>query len=144
MKDRDPPSLAIRLLGPPLFIVGALATLFWFGSSAVDLLNNLGEKIVKVDKGSFYLFGVGFGLAILSFVLVFELWYGKPLNKKLTRVCAQMSVASIVALLVLPQVLHFAVDKYLISRGFSVCEKASQQWLFVSEIVYVDAADGCR
>ena len=95
------------------------------------------------DKGSFYLLGVGLGMATLAFVVVYEFWFGRPLTEQLTKVCNRLAVLSIVLLLIVPQAVHYLTDNYLLNRGYSVCSEGSSQWLFVSEILYVDNGQAC-
>lgn len=143
MEDREPPSLTVRLAGPLVFIVGSIGALFWFGFSVFVLLENLNNEIVSFDKGAFYMLGVGLGSATLSFVLIYEFWHGKPLTKRLNILCTKLAFFSIILLLLTPQAIHLLTGNYLENRGLTLCEQASSQWLFVSEIVYVDDDSGC-
>ncbi len=145
MESRDTPSLAIRFAGPLIFIISAASALFWFGYRFFDLINQLDltAGVLTFDKGAFYMLGVGLGLATLSFVLVYELWYGSHLTKRLTRICTRLAFVSILLLLVFPQAIHFLTDSYLENKGFFICEQASSQWLFVAEIVYVNGEHDC-
>ena len=137
------PSIIIRLLGPLIFLAGAVSSLFWFGYSLTTLFANIDSEIVLFDKGACYLFGAGLGLSILTFVLVYEFWYGKPLSDKLSKMCTRLAFLSIVVLLVLPHVCHYITGNYLGSKGYIVCEKASTQWLFTKEIVYINETQDC-
>jgi len=143
MEEREPPSLAVRFAGPLVFIVGGIGALFWFGFSLSTLIISINGELVKFDKGAFYMLGVGLGLATLSFVLVYELWFGKSLTEQLTKVCTRLAFASIALLLLVPQVAHVLTDNYLKNRDFIVCHKASRQWLFVSEVIYVNGNLRC-
>lgn len=143
MENKDSPSWVIRFIGPVFFILGALASLFWFAYSIDVLLNELSLETVMVDKGSFYMLGVGVGLATLAFVVVYEFWFNKTLSEKLTKVCNRLAVLSIVLLLLLPQVLHYITDSYLTKNGYTICAEESSQWLFVSEMLYVQNMQEC-
>ena len=143
METTASPSWAIRFFGPVLFILGALAALSWFGYSTYTLVENLSSKSVMFDKGSFYLLGVGLGMATLAFVVVYEFWFGRPLTEQLTKVCNRLALLSIVLLLIVPQAVHYLTDNYLLNRGYSVCSEGSSQWLFVSEILYVENGRVC-
>ena len=99
---------------------------------------------VSFDKGAFYLLGVGFGLATLSFVLIYELWFGKTLPRDLANVCTRLAYVSIAILLVLPPIAHMLTEDYVEQRGLSVCEEASTQWLFARTILYLDSRHECR
>jgi hypothetical protein len=143
MEDQDPPSWAIRVFGPVLFLIGAIAALLWFGYSLYALVDSLSSKSIMLDKGSFYLLGVGLGMSTLAFVVVYEFWYGKHLTDKLTKVCNRLAYTSIALLLIVPQAFHYIADSYLTEKGYSVCVDGSSQWLFVSEILYVDNMQMC-
>ncbi len=145
MENRDTPSLAIRFAGPLIFIISSTSALFWFGYRFFDLFNKLDStaEVLKFDKGAFYMLGVGLGLAILSFVLVYEFWHGNSLTKKLTKTCTWLALFSVLLLLFFPQAMHFWTDNYLEEKGFFICEQASSQWLFVTEIVYVSGEHDC-
>ena len=82
MEDREKPSWAMRIFGPLLFIVGALGALVWFFYRIYSLLLGMSEDVVVVDKGSFYMLGVGVGLLALSIAGILETWFLKTLTKK--------------------------------------------------------------
>ncbi len=143
MDNREPPSLAIRIFGPLLFLIGTVGTLGWFVYSLVFLYRNLNAEIVLIDKGLYYFLGTGLGLSVLTFVLIYELWYGKPLSRKLTKIFTYLALISIAILLVFPHTLHFLADSHLRKNGYSICSQASSQWLFVREIVYTQEKQEC-
>ena len=143
MNDQDLPSLATRIVGPIVFLIGATAALFWFGYNLYILLANLNAGTVYFDKGAFYMLGVGMGMATLAFVLAYEFWYGKTLPTNITRLCSKLAYASILLLFITPHAMHFFTGSYLANRGLTVCEEASSQWLFVSEIFYISDERNC-
>ncbi len=93
--------------------------------------------IVLFDKGSYYTLGIGIGLLSLTFVTIKEFWGGKPITNKQNRMLTTLAIAGVVLLFLMPHMTHFITDKHLEKHGYIVCEEASQQWLFVRDIVYI-------
>lgn len=145
MESQIQPSLLNRIITPILFVLGGFSALYWFISSIYLLSISIGytDDIVLVNKGSFYLLGVGIGMLGLAFIVIWEQWLVKPLNKRITTIFSSLAIASITLLLVLPHAIHYLVDDYLIAKDYSVCEKASHQWLFVQDIVYIKDTMEC-
>lgn len=142
MDSRPQASLLNRILTPSVFLLAGLAALFWFSYRLYMLISGNGAVIV-VDKGSYYMLGVGLGLLDLAFVIIWEQWLLRSLNKKMTAIFSRVAIASIVLLLAAPQIIHYWADKQLTANGYSICEAASRQWLFVRDIVYVQPSTGC-
>ncbi len=143
METRDPPSLLNRIIGPPLFLVGGISATLWFFYRLIFLLQNLSAPIVLFDKGSYYMLGVGIGLLSLGLVAAIEFWGGKPITSKQNFIFSRLAISGVILLFVVPHVAHFAADKYLKRHGYSVCEEASHQWLFVRDIVYIADSIEC-
>ena len=137
METRDPPSTLNRVIGPPLFFFGGISATVWFFCRAIFLLQNLSAPMVLFDKGSYYMLGVGIGLLSLGFVTAIEFWCGKPITSRQNIIFSRLAISGVILLFVVPHVAHFAADKYLNRHGYTVCEEASHQWLFVRDIVYV-------
>lgn len=143
METRDPPSLFNKVVGPPLFLAGGFAASLWFFYRVIFLIQNISEPSIVFDKGSYYMLGVGVGLLSLGFVTAIEFWGGKPITNKQNAVFSKLVMSGIVLLFVVPHATHFTVDKYLENHGYSVCEEASNQWLFVRDIVYIQPSIEC-
>ena len=117
--------------------------MYWFVLSIYILSKGSTDGIVLVNKGSYYLLGVGIGMLDLAFVVIWEQWLVKPLNKRITTIFSGFAIASIVLLLVLPHAIHYFVDNSLKAKNYSVCKEASHQWLFVEDIVYTKGTIEC-
>lgn len=143
METRDPPSLLNRVITPPLTFLSGIFAVLWFAYRVIFLLQNISEPVILFDKGSYYMLGVGVALLSLSFVAIIEFWGGKPITSKQNIIFSRLAISGVALLFVVPHVAHFAVDKYLERSGYSVCEEASHQWLFVRDIVYVQASVVC-
>lgn len=143
MENREKPSWGIRVFGPLIFIVGGLAALIWFFYRVFRLIHHGLSDIVVFDKGSFYMLGVGVGMSVLAAALVQEGWFDRVLTPKQTKYFTRLLVISLVLLVTIPHLVHFSADMVLKSEGYSVCEPASHQWLFVRDIVYISGATHC-
>jgi len=143
MEGQEKPSLFNRIVTPILFLLGGLLSLLWFIYRIYMLVKGSGDEIVLIDKGSYYMLGVGIGMLALAFVVIWEQWLVKPLTKRVTTIFSRLAVASIVFLLALPHVVHYVAGEYLEASGYSFCEEASHQWLFVRNIVYIQSSVEC-
>ena len=101
------------------------------------------SEIELFDKGSFYMLGVGMGLLVLGLVTIIEFWGGNPITTKQNIIFTRLAILAVALMFVVPHVAHFSADRYLEEQGYSVCEEASHQWLFVSNIVYVADSVEC-
>lgn len=143
METRVPPSLLNRIIGPPLFLAGGFAAAFWFFYRIVCLLEDLSSPVILFDKGSYYMLGVGLGLLSLGIGLAKEFWGGNPLTAKQADIISKLGIAGVVLIFIIPHISHFSADYYLKNQGYSVCEEASHQWLFVRDIVYIQPTVEC-
>jgi hypothetical protein len=139
MDERDRPSMGVRLVTPGVLITLALGSLIWFIMNTIGLVGQLLSKpdSIILNKGIFYMLGVGLGLGTLAFVVVYEYWLDKPLSETLTSICTKSGITGVVVMLLLPQAVHFVTDEYLTNLNYSICDSASRQWLLSREIVYV-------
>ena len=144
MENRVKSSRLNRTLTPIVFLLGGSCALIWFIYRVCILFQGSDNNIVLIDKGSYYMFGIGIGMLDLSFIVIWEQWLAKPLSKKVTKIFYRLAVLSIVLLLALPHVIHYLVNVHLKSKGYSVCEDASHQWLFVRDIVYIQESLECN
>lgn len=143
MKDREKPSLAIRIIGALLFIAGSCAALFWFFYRVVILVSTSQLEVVVFDKGSFYMLGVGVGMSVLAFTAIQEGWVGKVLSKRQAAILTRIAIVSLALIFIVPNLFHYITDTYFSNEGYSVCEEASSQWLFVRDIVYIQDTIEC-
>jgi hypothetical protein len=143
MEDREKPSWAIRTFGPIPIILGSISALIWFFYRVFLFLEGISSEIVIIEKGSFYMLGVGVGLLALAFVCVQEFWVGKLLTKEQSSFMTKLAIIGVVLTFTVPQLVHFASNSFLQKKGYSVCEEASQQWLFVRNIVYIKETIEC-
>ena len=143
MEYRTQPSLINRIVTPIVFLVGGLSALSWFVYRIFMLIRGSDDSVVLVDKGSYYMLGVGMGMLDIAFVIIWEQWLVKRLSKKVTTIFSRLALTSVVLLLAIPHVIHYSADYYFINRSYSVCEEASHQWLFIRDIVYIHDSIVC-
>ncbi|HWV16764.1 MAG TPA: hypothetical protein VN030_15145 [Cellvibrio sp.] len=143
MNNRPQASLVNRILTPSVFLLAGIAALVWFSYRLYVLLYNADAAVILVDKGSYYMLGVGLGLLDLALVIIWEQWLLRSLNRKSTAIFSRVAIGSVVLLLAVPQAIHYWADRQLTAKGYSVCEAASHQWLFVQDIVYIQALTEC-
>jgi len=143
MKDREKPSWAIRIFGPMLIIFISFGAMTVFFYRVFLLFHGISSEIVIIEKGSFYLFGVGAGALPLALVCVQEFWIGKLLSRKQARILTRMAIGGVIIMFTLPHLMHFSLDYFLKKEGYSVCKEASHQWLHVRNIVYTQDPAEC-
>lgn len=143
MDDREKPSLGVRIFAPLFFISGSLSALLWFFFRVFDIFFGSLSKIEVFDKGSFYMLGVGIGILILAIVTVQEGWLGKPLSKRQSTHLTKAAFIAIAFIFTVPHIVHYSANKYLLEKGYAVCDEAAHQWLFVRDIVYIQPPVEC-
>jgi len=144
MESREKPSWGIRIFAPLFFISGAIAALLWFFYRISNIFIGTLSEIVVFDKGSFYMLGVGVGMLILSVVTVQEGWLDKPLSKIQSAYLTKGAFIGIALIFTVPHLVHYFANGYLLKQGYTVCEEASHQWLFVRDIVYIADSIECN
>lgn len=144
METHTPPSLFNKIIGPTLFLVGGFSALIWFFYRIIFLIQNLSEPFILFDKGSYYMLGVGIGLLSLGFVTAIEFWGKKPITTKQSTIFSRLTISAIILAFLVPHTAHFTTDYYLEKQGYSVCEEASSQWLFIRDIAYIQSSVECN
>lgn len=121
-----------------IFFLVVLGSFGWFGYSLVSTVVSIAthEESAVIDKGSYYLFGVGLGLAALLVDGIAANLLHKPLSPSGLRMVSRLVVFSLVLTFVLPQVLHYSIASWLRASGYTHCEGQSSTWLHVSTIEY--------
>jgi hypothetical protein len=145
MEDRDQPSMLLRYSAPLVFMAMASGAFVWFVFEAIGTAQQLfsAPDVIYLNKGVFYMLGVGIGLAVLSFVLVYEYWLGKILTTNLTVACTRICFAGVVVMFLLPHIVHSSIDYYLKNKGYEICHQVSHQWRRSRTIVYVVNMEIC-
>ena len=146
IEDRDRPSTIVRIITPVICAFIGIPTLFWFCVTLNILTGQLltSSSIVVFHKGAFYLLGSGIGALTLAYFVGYEYWLDKVLPKRLNILCTKMLLISIAVMILLPQVSHFFLNRYLANNNYTVCREASRQWLHDRTIVYLDSIENCH
>lgn len=96
MEGQEKPSLLNRIVTPILFLLGGLSALLWFIYRIYMLIKDSADDVVLIDRGSYYMLGVGIGMLDLAFMVIWEQWLVKPLTKRVTKIFSRLAVASVV------------------------------------------------
>jgi len=135
----DPePSIWYVLIIGIIFCVVGIGSLVFAGLFLIELLNDLSiqSDLIKFNKGSFYMFGVGMGLLTIVVWSFLSRMYNKNLPEKLSKVFYVVFIGSLLLTFALPQIAHLAVDNYLKGQNYQICEDKSHRWLLAVTIVY--------
>lgn len=143
MDKGDSPSLVDRIITPLFLLALGASAAVWFIYRAFSLIGYGSSAVVTFDKGSCYLFGTSISLLTLTYMIIREFWLRRPLTTEQSTFFSRIAISGVALMFVFPHVAHFAVDKYFKAHGYTVCEEASHQWLFMRDIVYVEASVAC-
>lgn len=143
MENSVKPSLLNRILTPIIMLLSGVAAMAWFFYRIYFLIFGNFESVVLIDKGSYYMLGVGLGFLSLAYVIIWEQWFLKPVDKTVTSIFSWMAGSGVVLIFSLPHIIHYLADYSLTSSGYIVCQDASHQWLFIRDIVYIKDSVEC-
>lgn len=143
MEDRVRPGIAARIFGPLIFVVGTPVALYVFLFQGFQLIAHWRDQALLFDKGAFYLLGVGLGMLSLAIATIQEGWFDRTLSQKKSTLLTRLALVGIALIPIAPNAAHFVINQMLTSDGYVVCEKASHQWRFVRDIVYIKPSVEC-
>lgn len=89
------------------------------------------------------MFGVGIGLAVLSFAIFYEGILKRELTKKITSIITKSAIAGIALMFLLPYLIQQPVNKQLADKNYINCVQASYQWLLYENLVYAKNTSIC-
>jgi len=129
------PAAALILLA---FAAVAMACVVLPVISFIQLFGQIsgGMDSILINKGVFYLLGVGVALSFLMVDGVYNTLVRRPIPRKLRKIVNVAAFSGLALMLILPQAVHYVSASALDKRGYEVCQSASSQWLFVRDIVY--------
>lgn len=132
------PSLQTKILSFSFFLTLTVSALAWFCHSAYTLLSqsNQNAPIVAFDKGSMYMLGIGLVLLLLTTNGVMHGILGKELTEKVASSYKYGIVASLILMVVLPQLTHFIVNRHFKNADYVVCNEVSYRWMLYSKYYY--------
>ncbi len=143
MEKAGSPSLIDRI-GTPLFLLllGGSA-MVWFVFEVYSMFSHGLSPVITFYKGACYMLGVSIASLSFTLMIVKEFWFLRPLTKKQNTYYSRVVISGVVLMFVFPHLAHYAADRYFTAHGYTVCEDASRQWLFMRDIVYIDQSVEC-
>lgn len=145
MDGEDKAPFWVRVLIGIVFFILATFCFAWFIYSAVGLiiaLNTL-PSVIEYYKSTMYLLGVSIGLFFMFAGIVLQGLLEKDLSKKTESLLARGMIAGVVIMFVLPQIVHYTVNKMIPMDRYIVCEEMSHQWMMHKYVVYTDNQATC-
>ena len=140
MEITDPPKPSVWFtLGFIIaFSVMGFAALYYAVIVSIQMLTDIINQgaWITFEKGAFYLFGVGGGLLIIVFNIVYSGIFKKELSDFIHVLLTRLLIGFVVLTFALPQIVHFSVANYLEDEGYLICREKSHRWLHVVTIVY--------
>ena len=145
MPESDAPTALGRYGGFLVFFTMTVGSLAWATWSIFDIYNQISSasEVIYFDKGALYMFGVGVGLAVLSFAIFYEGILERELTKKISGIMTKSAIAGIALMFLLPYLIHQPVNKQLTQKKYIICEPASYQWLLYENLAYTKNASIC-
>lgn len=113
----------------------------WPILTMLDMLETISQRadFITFDKGAYYLFGGGLFFIILSVGAAISFKVKNISPKKYASVYGTLLLTSLALVFIIPHVVHLMVDENMASKGYSLCEAKSTQWLHARTIVYAKA-----
>jgi len=113
--------------------------------SFVEMVSAIAKRAtsITIDKGVYYLFGVGLAFSFLIVDGVYNTVLRRPIGKAAARLVNRIAIAGLILIVVLPNIIHLATAHYLENSEYQFCQVQSSQWLFLRDIVYTHG-DSCR
>lgn len=135
----------VRYLGAAIFSIGTAFTFWVFFSHLVSFLNELSDNanIIYFNRGVIRLFGASVILLALTSHMIAEIIKTNPPGKRFTQWVTRIALAGLAALLILPHIVHYPIERMLFDRGYKICEPKSHQWLANKTIAYANSVDAC-
>lgn len=94
------------------------------------------QPIVNINKGVYYLFGVGIAFLALLVDGVNNAILRRKISQKLAKYISRIALGGMAVMVLLPALVHYPVADSLERVGYAICPEQSSQWLFVRTIVY--------
>jgi hypothetical protein len=145
MTETENTPLWIRCFAVFCFALGGIVALVWLFISITDLYNQVivNPGVVYFEKGVLYALGAGIFMVVAAFGGIYRGLLKLPHTNKVEKRFTVSLITSIVILFVFPHIFHYFFEHFIVSKGYSICEQASYQWLHYREIVYTLTEDIC-
>lgn len=140
-----PASRPVAVLILSIFLAVAVVCMLLPVASFLKMVGQISgtADAVLINKGVFYLFGVGVALSGLLVDGTYNALLHRPVPESLKRQMGKVMFLGLLFMVILPSAIHYISTHVLEQRGYTVCEPASSQWLFVRDIVYT-LPDACN
>ena len=145
VENNQEPSILFKYSFLVFFVFMTFGALFWFSFCTIGLIKQIYSQNPSIifDKGSFYLLGVSVALGSLLYNMVYEGLMKKELTAIIAKRITRAALAGIGLMIILPQIIHYAVEDYMENNGYMICAQASSSWLMYKHIAYVSNAETC-
>lgn len=145
MNKPNKPSALIRYGGFLFFTILSIGALLWFVWASLSLVEQVTQSTSAViyDNSGFYMLGVSIGLFALTYAALHEVILQLPLTETVTKRFTRGSIVGIGLMILLPQIVNYAVDDHLKNNGYKICDQVSSHWLMYKHIAYVSDAETC-
>ena len=136
------PSLLSLFLGTIIFLLAGIAALYYGVTASLDISESMSSQksTFMFEKSLFYLYGVGVGLLVYPFLIIYKNVLKLTVNESMSKWASIILLASVALTFILPQIMHYYIDTYTEENNYQICREQSHRWLHVVTIVY--AKDG--
>jgi hypothetical protein len=138
MSNELNPPLFLKIIGLGGFGLLSLGTLAWFVFALAGLVSQLLSipPVLVLEKGYFYFLGISICLAVICVAIFIEAWLGKNLTKQMSKTLTRTAILGVMLLALLPQLVHFSVNRYANSHDYQKCGDATRLGFRSHKVVY--------
>ena len=137
MNESEPSKLTITSI---LFVIAlfGIFSLIYPTYVFIDLLRAVSRapSVITMDKGVFYLFGVGVMLLALIPDGVYHKILGNEISSQVQKWVSRTAISGLIIMVLLPHLIHYPMENVLQNNNYVECKKQSKQWLLFRTIVY--------
>ncbi len=121
-----------------IFSTIGIVTLYYVVNVLITLTTEISSlnELIAIDKGAYYLFGVGLIFIIFATGLIHTRIFKKEISNSNDKLYAYLLIGALALTFIIPQIIHFSAANHLENEGYQVCEEKSTRWLHVVTIVY--------
>lgn len=132
------PSFLYLFFGTVIFLLLGVGALYYAVIVSIDVFEYLSfpKEIFVFEKSSFYLFGVGIGLLVYPFAIIYKYVFRLTVSHLMETYLSRIMIGSVILAFMLPQAMHFYIDSYTEKNNYQICRDESHRWLHVVTIVY--------
>lgn len=143
MNKNTKKNITKKYISPLCFLLFGIGALCWFINSLYNLLTGLDKSFVLINQGAYYALGGSIGLLSLSSLLILDQWIKKSVRNYWAILIQKIFLFGFILFFTLPHVIDYFASNYLVENGYSVCEAASRNWLYIHKTVYIHPPQEC-